>query len=123
MIGALALLQKALRDYGVFTGRDIAEAWAVGRREPVDLLITDYLMPDGTGEELIHRLRERQPSLKVLIMTGHRAMLDQEGFPWWTQERHLSKPFSVGDLRLAVTELTLIRQKLSRSAPAHRPGA
>ena len=62
-------------------------------------------MPDGTGEELINRLRERQPSLKVLIMTGHGAMLDQEGFPWWTQERHLSKPFSVGDLRLAVMEL------------------
>jgi CheY-like chemotaxis protein len=103
--GVLALLQKALRDYGVLTGRDIAEAWAVGCSAPVDLLITDYLMPDGTGEELINRLRERQPSLKVLIMTGHGAMLDQEGFPWWTQERHLSKPFSVGDLRLAVMEL------------------
>jgi CheY-like chemotaxis protein len=103
--GVLALLQKALRDYGVFTGRDVAEAWAVGCSAPVDLLITDYLMPDGTGEELINRLRERQPSLKVLIMTGHVAMLDQEGYPWWTRERHLSKPFSVGDLRLAVMEL------------------
>jgi CheY-like chemotaxis protein len=103
--GVLALLQKALRDYGVLTGRDVAEAWAVGCSAPVDLLITDYLMPDGTGEELIKRLRERQPSLKVLIMTGHVAMLDQEAFPWWMQERHLSKPFSVGDLRLAVMQL------------------
>jgi DNA-binding NarL/FixJ family response regulator len=41
----------------------------------VDLLITDYLMPDGTGEELITRLRETHPALKVLILTGHGARL------------------------------------------------
>ena len=32
-------------------------------------------MPDGTGEELITRLRETDPALKVLILTGHGAML------------------------------------------------
>ena len=101
----LALFRKALSDYAVLTARDVAEALAVGRSGSVDLLITDYLMPDGTGEELISRLRERQPSLKVLISTGHAAMLDQEGSDWWTQERHLSKPFPLADLRLAVTEL------------------
>jgi len=101
----LALFRKALSDYAVLTARDVAEALAVGRSASVDLLITDYLMPDGTGEELISRLRERQPSLKVLISTGHAAMLDQEGSDWWTHERHLSKPFPLADLRLAVTEL------------------
>ena len=55
--------------------------------------------------ELIRRLRERQPSLKVLIMTGHEAMLNEHGYDWWAKERHLGKPFTVGDLRHAVTEL------------------
>jgi CheY-like chemotaxis protein len=74
----------------------ITTPWHVARVE---------LMADGTGEELTGRLREYQPSLKVVIATGHAAMLDQEGSPWWTQERHLRKPFKLRDLRLAVTEL------------------
>jgi CheY-like chemotaxis protein len=103
--GVLAVLREALSDYGLLTGRNVAEAWAVGRRAPVDLLITDYLMPDGTGAELISRLREDRPSLKVLIVTGHGAMLDNEGFPWWRDERHIAKPFSIGAMRTAVADL------------------
>jgi CheY-like chemotaxis protein len=103
--GVLGLVGRALSHYRVKTARDVAEAIAVGRDSSVDLLITDYLMPDGTGAELIRRLRERQPSLKVLIMTGHEAMLNEQGYDWWTKERHLGKPFTVGDLRDAVTEL------------------
>jgi len=103
--GVLALLTKAMSDYGVLAGRKIAEAWALGRGAPLDLLITDYLMPDGTGEELIERLREGHPSLKVLIMTGHGVVLDREQYPWWTHERHLSKPFTVAELRDAVDAL------------------
>ncbi len=76
-----------------------------GARTLIDLLITDYLMPDGTGEELITRLRDKHPALKVLILTGHGGMLDDEGFGWWTHERHLAKPCGVDDLREAVTQL------------------
>jgi CheY-like chemotaxis protein len=103
--GVLGLVGKALSHYRIRTARGVAEAVMVGRDASVDLLITDYLMPDGTGAELIRRLRERQPSLKVLIMTGHEAMLNEQGYDWWAKERHLGKPFTVGDLRHAVTEL------------------
>jgi CheY-like chemotaxis protein len=103
--GVLRLVGKALSHYRVKTARGVGEAVAVGRDTSMDLLITDYLMPDGTGAELIRRLRERQPSLKVLIMTGHEAMLNDQGYDWWAKERHLGKPFTVGDLRHAVTEL------------------
>jgi CheY-like chemotaxis protein len=103
--GVLALLTKVLSGYRVLAARDVGEAWTLGRSVLVDLLITDYLMPDGTGEELMTRLRETHPSLKVLILTGHGRMLDDEGFAWWKHERHLAKPCSVDDLRAAVTQL------------------
>jgi CheY-like chemotaxis protein len=103
--GVLGLVGKALSHYRVRTAHGVAEAVAMGRDTSMDLLITDYLMPDGTGAELIRRLRERQPSLKVLFMTGHEAMLNDQGYEWWAKERHLGKPFTVGDLRHAVTEL------------------
>ena len=103
--GVRRVVRRALASYRVRTARDVAQAVALYRTDPPDLLITDYLMPDGTGAELVSLLREEQPSLKVLLMTGHSAMLDQEGSHWWTTERHLGKPFSLTDLRNAVTEL------------------
>jgi CheY-like chemotaxis protein len=103
--GVRRVLLKALSTYRVQIARDVAQAIALYRNTPADLLITDYLMPDGTGSELVGRLREEQPSLKVLVMTGHAAMLDHEASPWWTVERHLNKPFSVRELLDAVTEL------------------
>jgi DNA-binding NtrC family response regulator len=37
----------------------------------VHLLLTDVLMPKYSGTTVAARLRERRPSLKVLLMSGH----------------------------------------------------
>lgn len=38
--------------------------------EVVDLVVSDVVMPDLTGVELLIELRERQPGLPVVLMTG-----------------------------------------------------
>ncbi len=102
----LDLVSRALRAYRLSLARDPDEALHVaGNVGSLDLLITDYMMPSMTGEELIGRLREQWPGLSVLILTGHSAFLDAENAPWWTNETHLDKPFEVDRLRAAVTEL------------------
>ena len=102
----LDLVSRALRSYRLSLARDPDEALHVaGHVGSLDLLITDYMMPSMTGEELIGRLREQWPGLSVLILTGHAAFLDAENAPWWTNEAHLEKPFEIGRLRAAVTEL------------------
>ena len=103
--GVLGVLEEGLAGYRVLTARDVAEAWTLGHGAPLDLLITDYLMPDGTGEELITKLREAHPSLKVIILTGHERMLEDEGFAWWRTERHLTKPCSMAEIRASVMDL------------------
>ena len=103
--GVLGVLEEGLAGYRVLTARDVAEAWTLGHGAPLDLLITDYLMPDGTGEELITKLREAHPSLKVIILTGHQRMLEDEGFAWWRTERHLTKPCSMAEIRASVKDL------------------
>ena len=66
------LLQLWLRELGylvtcVSTG---AEAVRVLRTVHVDMVITDILMPDGDGLELITELRKVQPSARVIAMSG-----------------------------------------------------
>ncbi len=52
-------------------GVDALARWdEVGER--VDVLLTDLLMPGGmTGDELILRLREKRPDLRVVLSSGH----------------------------------------------------
>jgi CheY-like chemotaxis protein len=41
----------------------------IGRRK-IDLLVTDYLLPGITGIELMHKMRVRQPDVRVILITG-----------------------------------------------------
>ena len=68
-------LVETLRDlnYNVREAPDGNAALALFDKDPkgVDLLLTDIVMPGLNGRELSDRLQRRQPSLKVLFMTGY----------------------------------------------------
>jgi two-component system cell cycle sensor histidine kinase/response regulator CckA len=102
----LSLVERTLSDYRVSTARDGSEALVILlSTEPVHLLLTDYLMPVMTGEELVNRARERRPGLPVLIMTGHSHAVAAADPVWWAAERHVTKPFRLDALREAVAAL------------------
>ena len=102
----LSLVARALPDYRLTVARDPAEALALASQAvSIDLVITDYLMPSMTGDELLGRLRETHPTLKALVMTGYGKVLEDELPDWWHSEAHLSKPFKVDVLREAVINL------------------
>lgn len=103
----LGLVRSALGDtYRVFTAHAGEEALAMwSGLEPLELVITDYMMPSMPGDELLGRLRERRPALKALILSGHGQILAQENPSWWAAEPFLGKPFKVEELRSAVGRL------------------
>jgi CheY-like chemotaxis protein len=49
------------------------EALALARRGdgPIDLLLTDILMPGMSGVELADRLERERPDVRILFMTGY----------------------------------------------------
>ncbi len=69
-----------------------------------DLLVTDVVMPGLTGPQLAARVRERQPTLPILFMSGYpedaldelERLGDSTGF--------LSKPFSGSELTQRVAQ-------------------
>lgn len=68
----------------------------------VDLLITDVVMPEMSGKELIERVHVMRPGLPVLFMSGYdRSTLASRKQPV-VIEHFLQKPFDSEDLFVAV---------------------
>ncbi|HLJ17063.1 MAG TPA: response regulator [Bryobacteraceae bacterium] len=56
--------------YRVFEAANGKEAVTEARKHPVDLLITDLIMPEQEGIETIKLLRREYPGLKIIAISG-----------------------------------------------------
>lgn len=73
------------------------------RTTRIDLLITDFFMPGGTGRDLANALWATRPDLPVLFMSGYDEDLPANLVA--EREVHLAKPFTTGQLLDHVTRL------------------
>ncbi len=67
-----------------------------------DLVLLDITMPDVDGVEILHRMRQLDPRVRVLLMTGHASDIVRERLRGYPDVRILSKPFSNERLASAV---------------------
>ena len=72
--------------------------------QPIDLLMTDHVMPDMPGLKLAKLARDLRPELPVLLVTGYGELGHGEG----AGVCQLSKPYHQDDLQ-AVLALLLDR--------------
>jgi len=65
---------------------------------PIDLMITDVVMPQMNGVELAAHLEEERPATRILFMSGYtdHAIFNDEKFD--LEKSFLQKPFTVDDL-------------------------
>ena len=68
---------------------------------PIDLLVTDYAMPDMQGRELAEKMREQYKDIKVLYQTGFSDMLFEDRVALEEGAAFLEKPFTARGLREA----------------------
>ena len=91
--------------YDTVLASDGPEAIEAAARGSFDLLLTDVLMPQMTGDELARRLRLSDPSLKILYLTGYSDRLFKDKVTLWEDEAFLDKPCTVKSLMEAVSLL------------------
>lgn len=98
------VLQKA--GYETTVAADGPHAIEIAEKiQPLDILVTDLMMPLMSGDELARRLRQSQPALKVLYLTAYSDRLFKEKATLWQDEAFLEKPCSVKGLLEAVSLL------------------
>ena len=66
------ILQRNLIDWGfqAYTADSVRRAVEILDEEAIDLVITDVVMPEQDGFELLRHVRENYKGLEVLIVTG-----------------------------------------------------
>jgi len=93
--------------YKVVLASDGKEGLELFNKKPVDLVITDMVMPEKMGIEMIMELRENHPDLKIIAMSaggafGPEIELDMAGvFGGYT----ITKPFDPEAVLKIVNEL------------------
>ena len=86
--------------HDVLEAEDGERALEIVRSERVDLVLTDIVMPDLSGRELVRRLREAGIETPVVYMSGYPGEEDpEEGVPF------LQKPFSRTKLARIIDEV------------------
>ncbi|NEU61178.1 response regulator [Paenibacillus sp. ALJ109b] len=81
------------------------EALEMAERVEPDIVVTDISMPFMDGLELAKRLRERNPLVKVVILTGYDEFDYARQAVSLSVDEYLLKPFSAGHLTELLTRL------------------
>jgi signal transduction histidine kinase/ActR/RegA family two-component response regulator len=91
--------------YGILSAGDGLEALQVWQKEPepIDLLLTDIIMPNGlSGTRLAGQMLARRPDLRVLYISGYSQELMDGATRLPAGVNFLPKPFDVSKLLTAV---------------------
>jgi two-component system, cell cycle sensor histidine kinase and response regulator CckA len=122
---AAAMLRR--QGYRVIEAEDGAEALSIAERHegPIEMLVTDVVMPQMNGCQLAQRLHSTRPTMKVLYVSGYAdsallpAGIVQDGLPI------LQKPFTTDELARRVRGLLdqdSAGSPPGKCRPASRPG-
>lgn len=68
------------------------------RESPVDLVVSDVVMPEMDGPTLLRELRKRYPDLKVIFVSGYAEDAFKKNLPEGEAFNFLPKPFSLKQL-------------------------
>ena len=94
------------RGYTVLQAASGVEALQVieERGSPVDLVVSDVVMPEMDGPTLLRELRKRHPDLKVVFVSGYAEDAFKKNLPDGEDFNFLPKPFSLKQLVEAVKQ-------------------
>lgn len=124
------LLQSYLQKWGceVSVARDGAEAWSCFEREEFSLVITDWVMPELDGVELVRRIRSvpRPGYVYVILLTAKGEKEDLVEAMEAGADDFLTKPFDRDELRVrlrAGERIAGLEQQLRAARGASPPEA
>ncbi len=101
------MVSMALRYEGwnISTAGDGSSAIASARAQRPDVVVLDVMLPDMSGLDVLHKLREENPQLPVLLLTAKDAVEDRIAGLTAGGDDYVTKPFSIEEVVLRLRAL------------------
>ena len=100
------VMARLLQTHGhqVQTAPGVNTALAVAHREPIDLLISDIGLPDGTGLELMRQIQSIRPT-KGIALSGYGSSDDVRQAKDAGFAAHVTKPVDFVKLQQLINQI------------------
>jgi len=100
-------LEKALREegYEVVSAAKGMEGLEALASQTISLVLLDYKMPGISGLEALERIKEAQPELPVVFMTGHSSIPTAMDSLRMGATAYITKPFHLADLKATIKKV------------------
>lgn len=93
----------------------VKEGWQIIENKAIDLVLLDWMLPDNSGIDLLHRIRKYHSMLPVIMVTAKTEEEDRILGLDVGADDYVTKPFSVRELNSRIQAL------LRRSMPDEQP--
>jgi DNA-binding response OmpR family regulator len=101
-----ALVQGLAREgYVVGGAGGVGDAVALLARESVDLVVTDLVLPGGSGLEIARAVKRARPGTPVILITGWPGRVDTQTLETHGIDAVIEKPVGLETLRATVATL------------------
>jgi CheY-like chemotaxis protein len=100
-------------------GQDGIEKFGAGA---FDLVVTDYRMPELTGQQVIRRIRQQNPKVPIVLLSGFVEALGLTEQSTGADIVLSKGPGEVQDLIRAITRLTKTKKRLPPKPPGSAAG-
>lgn len=87
-------IQEKLQEFRIYSASNGAEGLAVYEKEQPDFIITDLLMPEMNGREMLARIREKDPNTRVIVLTADVQKTTREAVQGFDIIAFINKPIN-----------------------------
>ncbi|BBO71980.1 acetoacetate metabolism regulatory protein AtoC [Desulfosarcina alkanivorans] len=103
----LAMVEQYLtiKGYDVTTVDNGIEAVGIVKEKEIDIVFTDYKMPEFNGLELLVAIKKYRPQTEVIIVTGYGSMESAIQAMKFGSYDYLQKPFKLDHLKLIIDRI------------------
>lgn len=101
--------------YTLHSALTVRDGWEIIDKKSVDLVLLDWMLPDNSGIDLLHRIRKYHSALPVIMITAKTEEEDRILGLDVGADDYITKPFSVRELK------SRIQAVLRRSMPDEQP--
>jgi CheY-like chemotaxis protein len=95
-----------MQGYDITTVNSGLKALDLVKDQDIDIIFTDYKMPEFNGLELLAAVKQYKPEIEVIVVTGYGSMESAIQAMKFGSYDYLQKPFKLDHLKLIIDRIT-----------------